>query len=147
MGIGNRLRGDDGVGVVIAERLREDKRVDGQMVLVFEAGTVPENYLVPIIQEMPRQVILIDACDFGGAPGEFRLFSRDELAHLQLKGFSTHTLPLNMLAEMLGQETSSPVWLLGVQPAQTAPGAALSPPVSAAVPGIIDFLLSRLADL
>ncbi len=145
VGIGNPARGDDGVGTMIAEKLMIDEGIDRHRVLVIDAGSVPENYLEPIIRELPRQVVLIDACNFGAVPGEFRFFNPEELAHLQLKGFSTHTLPLNTLATVITQETLSPVWLFGIQPARTGLGETLSSPVSAAVPRALGFLRGWLA--
>ena len=43
LGIGNRLRGDDAVGSILAERLA--KKLD---VPIIDEGNVPENYLAPI---------------------------------------------------------------------------------------------------
>lgn len=134
VGIGNRWRGDDGIGCKVARLLQEQglKAIDAEM--------VPENFLGVIARENPRRVLLVDACDFGGVAGEFRIFAADELDRLNFSGFSTHTLPLNMLAKLISSLCGARVWLLGVQPESVAGGEKLSPIVEAALPKIIDFL-------
>lgn len=134
VGIGNRWRGDDGIGCKIARLLQEQgwKAIDAEM--------VPENFLGVIARENPARVLLVDAGDFGGVAGEFRIFAADELGRLNFRGFSTHTLPLNMLAKLISSLCGARVWLLAVQPESVAAGEELSPVVEAALPQIIDFL-------
>ncbi|MGC8797822.1 MAG: hydrogenase 3 maturation endopeptidase HyCI [candidate division WOR-3 bacterium] len=138
IGIGNPDHGDDGVGPAVAHLLQKRNRTSA---LIIDAGIVPENFLGPVISALPARVLLIDACDFNGAPGDFRLFNRSELQHLTVRGFSTHTPPLNLLANFIYAETGAEIWLLGIMPGQTArPG--LSPAVTAALPRLASFIES-----
>ncbi len=136
VGVGNRLRCDDGVGSHIVDLLKE--RVKD--VEVIDAGTVPENYLESIIQKRPQRVLIVDACLFDGKPGEFRLFEPETFENLCLSNFSTHTLPLNLIAQLIITKTNAKVYLLGIQPAQRGFGEKLSPVLSATLPKILNYI-------
>lgn len=135
IGVGNRLRGDDAIGCLTVDALKG--RVS---VVIFDAETTPENYIEPTVEARPSRILFVDACDFGGMPGEFRLFGQRELERLARGMVSTHTLPLTMTAELLTQRTGAEVWLLGVQPAQVEFGAGMSHSVAEALPGIVRFI-------
>ena len=61
-GVGNRLRGDDYVGICIAERLQLETYVKVK-ILVFE--TVPENFLDEIEKINPSHILIVDAAMLG----------------------------------------------------------------------------------
>lgn len=107
LGIGNPLRGDDGVGAWISEQLKGKVRVP-----VFNGEEVPENVLFPILEENPSLVIAIDAVDFGGMPGEARLISPEEVTPSFM---SSHHLSLNVLSTLL-EEKNCRMVILGIQP-------------------------------
>ncbi|MEO0068039.1 MAG: hydrogenase 3 maturation endopeptidase HyCI [candidate division WOR-3 bacterium] len=136
VGVGNRLRCDDGVGSHIVDLLKE--RVKD--VEVIDAGTVPENYLESITQKRPQRVLIVDACLFDGKPGEFRLFDLESFENLHFPNFSTHTLPLNLIAQLIITKTNAKVYLLGIQPAQRGFGEKLSPVLSATLPKILNYI-------
>lgn len=137
IGIGNRARGDDGVGCRVAEMLS-----DLSGVKVINAGTVLENYIEPILKEKPSRILLVDACKFGGQPGEFRLFPISDFHQLISGGFSTHTLSLAPLAELLATESHAQVWLLGIEPRKNNLGETPSPEINVALPAIVNFIRS-----
>jgi hydrogenase 3 maturation protease len=141
VGIGNRLRGDDGVGCEIVTLLQEER------IEAIEAGAVPENFIGVIVRRKPEMVLLVDACDFGAPGGEFRLFSSEEIERLNFKGFSSHTLPLNMFAQLISDTCGAQVWLLGIQPESITLGAGLSTTVAAALPRVVDFIRQWLKGL
>ncbi len=140
VGIGNRFRGDDGVGCRVVELLAEAAWVKEQGVLVLDAGPVPENFIGKISRAKPARVLLVDACTFGGAPGEFRLFASGDLDGLMVPGFSTHTVALDALVALLAQESGAMVWLLGIQPATGSAGAGLSPALARTLPAVVEFI-------
>ncbi len=109
-------------------------------VAVIDAGVVPENYLGPIMKFQPERVLLVDACQFNGAPGEFRLFDRTALANLTIAGFSTHTPPLSLFAELIREATGAEVYLMGIQPDVLNTGYQLSPALVSALPAIVGFI-------
>lgn len=135
VGIGNTLRADDGAGSLVAGRLRE-RHPD----VVFDAAQAPENYLAPIRRVGPDVVVLVDAADFGGSPGEVRAATADDVEGLMM---GTHAAPLSMFMRVLGHETGADVRLVAVQVAITTLGANLTREVADAV----DHLVQQLGDL
>jgi len=83
VGIGNIIRGDDGLGPKLIELLKA--RTLGAH--LFDCGTAPENYIFPILSTSCDTVILIDAADMGIAPGGIKIFALDEISNVS---FSTH---------------------------------------------------------
>ena len=125
LGIGNMLRGDDGFGMLVASRLLSE--MPGR---VFAAETTPENFLGPICQRSPRLVIIIDAVNFDGTPGELRLVG----VH-QLRGNSlgTHAPSLSLIQGFLAAECGAQTLVLAAQPKEVGTGLKPSAQVSLAV--------------
>jgi hydrogenase 3 maturation protease len=70
VGIGNILKADDGAGPLVCEQLGRAKVCAD----LIDAGTVPENYIQPIIKKAPQNLLVIDAIDFGASPGTIKIF-------------------------------------------------------------------------
>jgi hydrogenase maturation protease len=135
VGVGNRLCGDDGAGSHVAERLLAAGAAG-----VFDAETVPENYLGALLAARPEVVLFVDAADHGAAAGACCLVRAGELA---ARGSSTHAPSLRLLAGLLEAEGIES-WMLGIQPAATVVGAGLSPAVAAAVAEVARALTAAL---
>ena len=135
LGVGNTLKGDDGVGPLVCTRLAGKVSAT-----VIDAGTVPENYLGPITGAEPESLLVIDAIDFGGHPGQTRLFRPGQVGDF---AFSTHSLSLHLFLDVLGREIEMETYLLGVQPSHTELGRS----ASAAVQESIDTLTDALAEI
>jgi len=136
LGIGNELRRDDGIGPVIAQALVKSGKINA-----IDCATAPENFLGTIKKLKPKKIIMVDACDFGGTPGEFRLFSLAELEKMPWATVSTHTLPLSLMGTLIKKEVGCPVELLGIQPESVVFGEGLSKSVSRAKQKVLDFLV------
>jgi hydrogenase 3 maturation protease len=128
MGIGNPWRGDDGAGSLVAQRLSGACGVH-----VIDAQEVPENYLSQIVDYRPATVVLIDAADLSAAPGTVALVDRNQMAAFWP---STHRVPLSLLADYLERETGAHIFLVAIQPEQTAFLQGLSTEVAASVEDI-----------
>jgi len=102
LGVGNRDRGDDGIGSIIVSKLETRDKLD--------CGPVPENFTGKIRAADPEAIIIIDAVDFGGKPGESMLTEAEKAQGVVL---STHALPLSMFCKLFPK---SKVYLLGIQP-------------------------------
>ncbi|MEO0083360.1 MAG: hydrogenase 3 maturation endopeptidase HyCI [candidate division WOR-3 bacterium] len=145
VGVGNRLRGDDSIGSLIAETLsrqyqiNQDKFQD-KKIIIIDAETTPENFIDKIVQAKPSWVIFIDACNFGGETGEFKLFEENEIKELAYGLLSTHTLPLTLTIELIKKQHNCRVSLLAIQPKQLTFGEGLSLEVSAAKENVIGYL-------
>jgi len=129
VGLGNVQRGDDGAGACVADGL-----IARGVPHVFNCGGVPENYLGRIVAAQPEEVIIVDATDFGAAPGEVALYDADATVGGTC---STHSGGLSPLLDYLAQSTSARFRLLAIQPQSIEAGATLSAPVSKAVAAII----------
>lgn len=138
LGVGNRQRGDDGAGSILAARLAGTADT-----LCIDAGAVPENYLEKVARWWPDAVVIVDVADFGGAPGDVRLLDPTDIA---ASTFSTHALSLRMIAQYLEARTGAQVMLLAIQPADIGWGSVLTAPVSSAVDRLQETLQAALYD-
>ena len=106
MGVGNSLRGDDGIGCYIAKNFREKNWVS------LNCGTVPENFTSIIRRNKPEKLVIVDASDMGLKQGEFGIVSEEKIENI---GFTTHTLPLSFLIDYL-KNVAGKIIFIGVQP-------------------------------
>jgi len=133
LGIGNPLGGDDAVGSCVVQMLNRvlstrssGRHSAGASVLagitVIDGGTAPESYTSVIRRQRPESLILIDAADMGLPVGAVRIIPEGSLRTLT---FSTHHMPLSAFISYV-KELCGRVWLIGIQPAQTEAGTAIS---------------------
>jgi hydrogenase 3 maturation protease len=141
LGIGNRLWRDDGVGSHFAEALQPCPGLD-----VIDAGFIPENHLESVVNTRPDCILMIDATDFGGSPGDARLLYPEKIAGTCL---STHAGSLQMLAKYLHARTEAAIAVLGIQPADTRAGEKLSKSVRNTLDQLVALLpgLIQVSDL
>jgi hydrogenase maturation protease len=137
LGIGNVLAGDDGVGVGLAEALEAEGVPPGAC--VRQAGSDPLALLEELLAG--RQVLLLDACRFGGRPGEVTWMRLDDPAWPDAASpLSLHGLDLPAVFQ-LARALKLPLdraWLLGVEPGGSLEGRGLSPAVTNAWPHLVD---------
>ncbi|MGC8945877.1 MAG: hydrogenase maturation protease [Anaerolineae bacterium] len=144
LGLGNPLRGDDGVGPrVVAELLRRGLP-DG--VEAVDGGTGGLD-LLHLLEGWERAII-VDAAMLGRNPGEFVRFTPEE-GHLvgSLVSRSSHTAGLAdalTMARALGRELPDIV-IYGIQPERMDWEEGLSPAVEAAVPELLERILEEFA--
>lgn len=132
LGVGNVLKADDGVGPLVCEALAPKVSAS-----VIDAGTVPENYIRPVIDARPQVLLVVDAVDFGGPPGAIGVFHPDRINDV---AFSTHALSLRLFVDVLAREIEFEMLLLGVQPACTQLGRPISGAVRESVRELTDAL-------
>jgi hydrogenase 3 maturation protease len=123
-GLGNPLRGDDGVGVRIAEALLEGPP-EGMEIRLCE--TTPENHLAHLRRTKPSRLIIIDAALMGLAPGSIRRLS---LSSIEGASWSSHGIPLPSLLEDFSREME--VVVIAIEPARQEYTLDLSPEVAKA---------------
>ena len=134
IGIGNSLKGDDGAGPAVCERLK-NSQISAE---VIDTATAPENYIQKIIQKAPQNLIVIDAVDFDAQASEIKIFEPEQLSSYIL---STHTLSPRIFIEMICQSIKTDVYFIGIQPAQTEFGESLSEQVEKAVERLCRVLI------
>ncbi|MDP2173030.1 MAG: hydrogenase maturation protease [Candidatus Cloacimonadaceae bacterium] len=128
VGIGNRLKSDDAIGIYICEEI---KQVGRKQVLIVESGI--EKYVGKINTLSPDILVLVDCTDFNREPGFFNLFPVDETRDNTLH---THTISLLRISEFFMMKT----FILGIQPQFTGFGEEISPIVIQRAKQILTFL-------
>jgi len=108
VGIGNSLRGDDGFGPALIERLKGEVSA-----LCIDAQTAPENYIGKIAKAKPDTILIADSVHLRLLPGECRILTKSDILNC---GLSTHDISPAMLIGFLEKETRANIYLLGVQP-------------------------------
>jgi hydrogenase maturation protease len=134
LGIGNILLADDGVGVHVIRRLCADEALPSWARAV-DGGTM--GFRLTGVLHAAGDVLIVDATDFGAAPGAIRLLDKETLAaHVAgSKKTSAHEAGLGDLLNLLRLENVSPRHLavLAIQPRIVDWGERLSEPVAKAV--------------
>ena len=111
IGMGNLDRSDDGLGIDLVSRLKtqhpdrvfseHERSVEGIVLELFDRAEF-------------ETVLFIDAMDFGGKPGDVKIFSVNDIEKF-VPAFSTHKIPISFLMKIIHENGRKP-FLLGVQP-------------------------------
>ena len=131
VGIGNTLKGDDGVGPLLCRDLTG--KICAELI---NADTVPENYIHPIIHQKPQSLIIIDAVDFSASAGTIKIFKPDQLGSV---AHSTHALSPHLFIDMIRKSIEVDVYFIGVQPAQVGFGQSVCAKVAEAIQRLVDI--------
>ena len=109
LGVGNSLKGDDGCGPELIKRL-QDSSIGATL---FDCGTVPENFLMKVVNHSPDFLFIVDVVDFGGEVGQMQAFKPEDLAQ---GGVSTHSMSLNMFTNFIEETVNTDIFIIGIQP-------------------------------
>jgi hydrogenase 3 maturation protease len=140
VGVGNPIRGDDAVGPKIIELLEETPMKD---VLLLNTESVPEAFTGKVEEFKPTHVLMVDAANFRGAPGETKLITGEQIGG---QAISTHSLPLNIFISYIEKSLSVDVLLLGIQPLSIGLGAPMTEPLEAAAVSVANTLYQILSE-
>ncbi len=142
IGLGNPLRGDDGVGPRVVAELQRRGLPEGVAAVDGGGGGLD---ILRLLEGWERAII-VDAADIGRRPGEFVRFTPEEARLLPADlSLSVHTAGLAdalALARALGQPLPSIV-IYGVQPERMDWGEGLSPAVEETLPALLQAILSE----
>jgi len=136
IGIGNTLRGDDSAGPALIEGL--EGKVNANL---LDAGEVPESYFSRILDTRADTIAVIDAADFGAAPGDVAILEMEDIAG---RSASTHQMPLGLFFRFIKENSHAEMFALGIQPARIAFGEPMSPEVAASVNALAELLVELL---
>ena len=142
IGIGDAYRHDDGVGLVVARRLRE---LHPQVVDFVESDGEP-TALIDAWDGAPL-AILIDAVDAGGVPGRIYRLGLHHPALSEGGGAtSSHGVPLGEAVALARALDRMPrrMLLYGVQIADVSQGVGLSPRVEWAAEHVVEEIAELL---
>ena len=140
VGIGNIIRGDDGLGPKLIEILKVRGALPG--VFLFDCGTAPENYIFPILSTACDTLMLVDAADIGKEPGAVEIFDLDKISRVS---FSTHNPSPRLFTDLLktGKEDMN-IFVISVQPKSTGIGAPLSEEILKSLNKIADIFCTAI---
>lgn len=147
IGLGNILRQDDGIGIVIIESLKKDHQRPGIDYLDFGIASFD---LIMRLKDY-RQVLLIDGISAGLNPGDLKIFTLNEALFSNVEGaISTHELNLKDIFELAKKfEVKTKIYVAGIQVKDVNFGQALSGELNQKkaqlVKQIDDFILGRLS--
>lgn len=147
LGIGNMLWADEGFGIRVVEALDRDFALPDH-VGVMDGGT-QGLYLLPHIENLDA-LIIVDAIDYGLAPGTFRTLRGAEVpAFLGAHKMSLHQTGFQdvLATAQLMDRCPRDLVLIGVQPAVLDDyGGGLTDIVAAQVQPAVDAVLAVLCD-
>jgi len=138
IGVGNRFRGDDGIGLVVAERLCADCPPGAEIAL--SSGEAAE---LMDLWEGRDSVIIVDAAKSNALAGTIHTVEvdRDELP-LDVFQASTHTFGLAQAIELARALNRLPRCMIvyGIEGVDFDHGKTLSPPVAA----VVEFVAAKI---
>jgi coenzyme F420 hydrogenase subunit delta len=149
LGCGNVLFGDDGFGPVVIEHLLAGYELP-TTVCALDVGTGIRNLLftISISPERPKRILLIDAIDRGGRPGEIFEVLLEDLPPAKVEGFSLHQVPTSNLAvelKRMGVDIRVMVAQTGFVPDRVEPG--LSNALKDAVPRMCERIIREFLEI
>jgi hydrogenase maturation protease len=141
IGIGNPLRRDDGIGIILLEKLVEKKDNLSENLEYIDGGTGGMN-LLHLLASYDK-VLIIDAVDFKGKPGDYKIFKSNKvISQKQSIDFSTHEsdmLKIIKLSKKL-DECPDEILIFGIQPKDVSYGQNLSDEIKQ----VIDLIIKNL---
>jgi len=140
IGLGNPLRGDDGLGPAVIAALQP--AAGSGLTLVESDGHDLVEWLAS--QEFAR-IVVVDAADLGRTPGSWTRLTPERLA--ASKGRLTHGMGLRESLELLaalGLRRTAPISIYAVQPAAVGWGPGLSREVGQAIRPVADAIRQEL---
>lgn len=144
LGVGNTLKGDDGIGVVLLNRLKESE-LPGE-VEFYEVGTSGMNILHHL--KNLDTAVIIDAVRSKGEPGDSVFFSPDDVDN-DLEVRSTHDanlLEAIELSETMGERPDRVV-IMGIIPKNMEINEDLSSPLRDRLPELEGELRGKVLSL
>jgi len=137
LGVGNRLRGDDGAGPDLIKQLKG--RVDA---VLLNCEEEPERFLDQIAAIKPKSILVVDAVDLRAHPGSVALLEEDQV---EKRSLFSHHASLKLFIECVKGETGAKVLVLGIQPKSIEIGQAMSSEVKESLGHLRDILIRAFA--
>lgn len=144
IGLGNPLRGDDGIGIVLVAELAA--ALAGRADLECADAGASGMQVVHLIAGR-RKAVLLDCARMGAPPGAIRCFTPgDARAQHMLARLSLHEGDLLQMLELSRRLGEAPgeIVIFGIEPADLSPSPALSPLLAARVPAYLRRIAAEL---
>lgn len=128
IGLGNPLRRDDGIGLILLDRLQHQQKEFQKKISFIDGGTGGMNLLHLLARF--DVVLIIDAVNFKGKPGDTRLFTLEQIQSkkktpISLSTHETDFIKVLALSKELN-ELPQKLTMFGVQPYNLSHGTGLS---------------------
>ncbi len=145
LGLGNILLRDEGVGVRVAEAIRE-RCTFSQDVQIIDGGTLGLD-LLPLI-EGKDQILILDAVDFGKEPGYIAVLNDEQIPSVLAAKLSVHSIGLSdvLFAAKLLDMTPPRLRLIGIQPQSLEVGLEMSDCISDKIENLIELAITALKE-
>jgi len=114
LGLGSRLMMDDGIGVYVVERLRDENPLEK---LTYIVGETDIDHCLDAVRDA-QYLVIIDAVSSGTTPGEVTAFSLDRVLGEPLRVWSAHNLHLFDLLPHFSDGIKG--LLIGIEPSDTS---------------------------
>ncbi|AUX10044.1 hydrogenase maturation protease [Halalkaliarchaeum desulfuricum] len=139
IGLGNPFRRDDGVGPELIERLQNRNLPNTD---VIDIGDHPFQ-LIHVVKDY-EAVLIVDAVDFGGKPGSFKVFDPAKTdTNQQLRSsHKTDVFELLEVSDTIGEPTK--VRIFGIQPKSFELSEEFSPEIQETIPELTEELLDTV---
>jgi hydrogenase maturation protease len=142
LGIGNILLRDEGIGVHVANKLK-DMSLPPE-VEVMDGGTMGIDLLFYI--EGRKKVIVVDTVKAGESPGTMFRFTDKELALKKDFLRTAHGIDFSDVVRTAGQLGTKPdeIVFIGIEPEDMEEGLELSPLIQKRIPNLIELVMKEL---
>ncbi len=145
VGVGNRLLGDEGVGLHIIDKLSQIPMPP--CVNIIDCGCDLLT-LMAYINE-PERILIIDAIRAGGEPGEIYSFDYSRLTTARVEMCSAHQVKtvdaLRLIKLVCPALADSEIAVIGVEPKAMELSSNLSKEVSESIAGVMRFVLEEIS--
>lgn len=145
VGVGNRLLGDEGMGLYIIDTLLQYQIPD--YVDVINCGCDLLNLIS--YPNKPQKLIIVDTIRAGGKPGETYKFNYNQLETPAVKMSSAHQIhaidALRLLRELYPNLADCEVVVIGIEPKTIKLNAGLSKWVNKSITGAVRLVLGELS--
>ncbi len=144
LGVGNILHADDGIGIKMLKYLDSQYQFPDEVDLV-DGGTVGAQLDTSIVSR--DWVIIIDALDVKGDPGEVKVLAGDTFINRPSSTkMSPHQVGFLDLIQLMKMEGTEPkeIDLIGIIPASTEDGFEMTPEVADAMDKAVEALIEML---
>jgi len=145
IGLGNPLRRDDGIGIVLLEKLVKHRHKLPKNIQFIDGGTGGMNIFHMLVQF--DTVLIIDAAFFTDTPGNGRFFSLQEIKNNRISFVSlTHEFDIFRVINLAKELKIAPKHILFfcIQPKDTSFGTSLSKEIQQKIEDLLKKLIIEL---
>ncbi len=143
IGLGNILLRDEGVGVHVANAIKQRYTFTPE-VEIIDGGTMGLD-LLPVFEGRDR-VLIIDAVDFQKEPGHIGVIENENIPSVLNSKLSVHHINLTdvIYASKLMNILPSEIFLVGIQPESLDAGLDMTDTINKKINALIEIVLERL---